>query len=165
MIRVHLIRHCYPSLSAISDMGIKCWTCFWVILGAHGATTYTPLNQWGLGFVAKPQEQHKSVFPEQSPCPRSAPSEKWAVKSAVSPRPALTSSLSVFELCVWSEEWQLLPPQQEQRKHWASKKKQQSNNQPFLWQRLADAAVFMICLLPPLISTLLPQWMTKKSPF
>lgn len=71
LIRVHLIRHCYPSLSAISDMGIKCWTCFWVILGAQRATTYTPLNQWGLGFVVKPRARRESVFPGQSPCPRS----------------------------------------------------------------------------------------------
>lgn len=70
MIRAHLIRHCYPLPSTISDMGIKYWTSFWVILGAQRATTYTPLSQWGLGFVVKPWEQRESVFPEQRPCPR-----------------------------------------------------------------------------------------------
>lgn len=70
MIRVHLIRHCYPLPSAISDRGIKYWTSFWVILGAQRETTYTPLSQWGLGFVVKPWEQRESVFPEQRPCPR-----------------------------------------------------------------------------------------------
>lgn len=70
MIRVHLIRYRYPSPSAISDMEMKCWTCFWVILGAQRATTYTPLNQWGLGFVVKLWALHESVCPEQRPCPR-----------------------------------------------------------------------------------------------
>lgn len=70
LIRVHLIRHCYPLLR-ISDMGIKCWTCSWVILENQRATTYTPLNQWGSGFAVRQRVQHESVFPEQSRCPRS----------------------------------------------------------------------------------------------
>lgn len=38
----------------------------------------------------------------------------------------------------------------------------QPNNRLFLWQRFADAAVFMIRLLPPLIPMLHPQWIAKK---
>lgn len=72
LIWAHLIRQRYPALYAIIDMGIKCWTCFWVILGVHKATTYTPLNQWGLGFVVKPRGKCESVESEQSPCTRSA---------------------------------------------------------------------------------------------
>lgn len=49
----------------------------------------------------------------------------------------------------------------QQQKLW----KDRPNNNPFLWQQLADAALFMICLLPPLIPMLLPLWMTKKIPF
>lgn len=165
MIRVHLIRHCYPSLSTISDMGIKCWTCFWVILGAHGATTYTPLNQWGLGFVAKPQAQRESVFPEQSPCPRSA---AWILKNEQL-RVRWVYSLSwpaasMYLNCVWFG-WRATAASSTagaRSEHLNPIVKKQSNNKAFLWQRLADAAMFMICLLPPLISTLLPPMDDKK---
>lgn len=54
------------------------------------------------------------------------------------------------------------------RKDWASQSniQKQPNNQPFLWQQPADAAVFMMCLLPPLIPMLLlPRMTKKKSPF
>lgn len=104
-------------------MGIKCWTCFWVILGAHRATTYTPLNQWGLGFVVKPRAQCESLFPGQSPCPRSGlliflPSEKALVqvcgKSAADQQPEPPS------------EWH--PPQQEQRKDEASRRNRNKQN-------------------------------------
>lgn len=167
LIRVHLIRRCYPSLSAISDMGIKCWTCFWVILGAQRATTYTPLNQWGLGFVVKPRAQRESVFPEQSPCPRSGLAVHLKLlifqSSMASPGRELTGSR--FLNPVWFED------QTEQNdscilhsrtEHLNPIVKKQHNNKPFLWQRLADDAVFMICLHPPLIPTLHPPVDDKK---
>lgn len=172
MIRVHLIRHCYPSLSAISDMGIKCWTCFWVILGAQRATTYTPLNQWSLGFVVKPRAQCESVFPEQSPCPRSGFAahlvahffwmENWLKcsffplrmknKTGADQQPCV--SIRCFNF-VWfwrsgrRVEWQLHPPQQEQRRDWASQSnsgKKTKNNSLTTGRFCGNGSLMLLCL-------------------
>lgn len=170
MIRVHLIRHRYPSPYTISDMGIKCWTCFWVILGAQRATTYTPLNQWGLGFVVKPRAQRESVFPEQRPCPRlglaihlTAHFSEWQMRGQARDEswPADCVSIRVF----FKTQYGL---QIEQSKVTAAGRtehlSQIVNKKTCLTCWCCD--VFMIYLLPPLIPMLLPQWMTKKkSPF
>ncbi len=180
MIRVHLIRHCYPSSLAISDMGIKCWTCFWVILGAQRATTYTPFNQWGLGFVVKPRAQGKSVFP---PFSRSglaktlnAHFSEWKhqltahfsdtkrrvrVQDGSWPAPCVSTGVFLSTLgSLKSDSCVLHSGSRERTEHLnpivKKTRQQQPNNRWFLWQRLADAAVFIICLLPPLIHTLLP---------
>lgn len=166
-------------------MGIKCWTCFWVILGAQKATTYTPFNQWGLGFVVKPRAKGETVF---SPFPRSglaihfiAHFSEWKIwlnahfRASIMKRrvqneswPAVCLSIGAFffffltrctlktgqsDSCILHSRTR---GRTEHLNPIVTKKQQQPNNQPFLWQRLADAAVFMIRLLPPLIPTLLP---------
>lgn len=172
MIRVHLIRHCYPLPSAISDMGIKCWTSFWVILGAQRATTYTPLSQWGLGFVVKPWEQRESVFPEQRPCPRlrlgihlTAHFLEWKIRREGQDKSWPAHCVAVLRVFSFKIQHGL---KIEHSKVTAAGRTEHLNpivnlkkNCPTCW----CCCVFMIYLFPPLIPMLLPQWMTKKSPF
>lgn len=162
MIKVHLIRYCYPSPSAISDMEMKCWTCFWVILGAQRATTYTPLNQGGLGFVVKLWALRESVCPEQRPCPRlglaiqlTAHFSGWEMRERVQKK-------HWADLCskpVWFKD--IAKQRESWRKDWASPSNSKQKNCPTYW----CCSKFLIHLLPSLIPMLLPQWMTKKSPF
>lgn len=72
---------------------------------------------------------------------------------------------------VWCEDRrarrQLHPSQQDRASQSNSKGKKnpttlQPNNRAFLWQRLADATVFIICLRTPLISP--PMGDQKKNP-
>lgn len=162
MIKVHLIRYCYPSPSAISDMEMKCWTCFWVILGAQRATAYTPLNQWGLGFVVKLWALCESVCPEQRPCPRlglasqlAAHFSDWEIREQVQKKhwPDLCFKPVWFkDITEQCESW---------RKDWASPSNGKQKNCP----TYRCCCKFLICLLPSLIPMLLPQWMTKNPLF